>query len=1119
MNKRILILLLFILVINTDQLFAREFDQTIITDIRVESSPKIDRTRQIKNLSSQLDRLYKLHAENKEYVHFARQSDLQLIENRVVVTVLTRPGITTADIDENSLKAFGSRIQAKAKHTMDVEIPISELENVANAINGFGIISPPMKPKEHAVTSEGVALMNGDHWQSAGYDGTGIKIAIIDGGFDSLTEAQASGDMPSSYVSHDFSGTGLQTSTVHGTAVAEAIYDLVPNAELYLYKITSSTHLANAKDSCISNGVDIINHSMGWFNASYYDGTGYISGIADDAISNGICWVNSAGNEAETHYRSVFSDNGGGSHDFSGGGGNVNFFGPGDGSAYNIPAGYRIDVFLNWDDYVITSEDYDLSLYQWTGSTWSLVTSSTNDQAGGGYPYPTEYISYTTTLSSRPYGVVVWENSTTMDHDFTLFNWIASFHYQTDTSSITDPAAATDVISVGAIDRNNYTSGPQEDFSSQGPTTDGRIKPDVAAPDNCISHAYGYWNGTSLSSPHTAGVCALIKSRYPGYSNSDIRSYLYTDCTVDLGNTGKDNIYGWGKVEMPDFILTVTSPNGGEDFQVDSIHDVTWTSSGTSGAVRIEYSTDNGDNWSDVIASIPDTGVYSWTIPDAPSDSCLLRITDTIGSPSDTCDSLFAISPIPFITVSSPNSGEDFQVDSIHDVTWTSSGTSGGVLIQYSTDNGDNWTEVIASMPDTGIYSWTIPDDPSDSCLLLIADTNGSLADTCDSLFTISPIPFITVSSPNGGEDLQVNSIHDVTWTSYGTSGGVIIQYSTDDGENWSDVIASMPDTGIFSWTIPDAPSDSCLLRVADTNGSLADTCDSLFTISPIPFITVSSPNGGEDFHVDSVHDVTWTSSGTSGGVMIQYSTDNGDNWSDVIASMPDTGVYSWTIPDAPSDSCLLLIADTNGSLADTCDSLFTISPIPNITITAPNGGEEWGRGYNNDITWTSINTSGGVQIEYSIDNGENWLDVIASMPDTGVYSWLIPDDTTSDSCLVRISDTSGSPADTCDSLFAIVSVTSVPSPKLPEVYSFNIKGITSSNKFEIKYALPEKAKFIFELYDIKGTKIKEVSDEKTAGFYSMKINMSDNPAGVYFIRMEANKNKFTEINKVVLLK
>jgi len=1122
-NKRIFILLLFILVINTNQLFARDYERIQFMGSRIESSnknkshKKVDReSGETKILSSRLERLYKLHAENKEYTQFARQSDLKLIEDRVVVTILSRSGITTANIDENNLKDFGGKIQAKAKHSMRVEIPISELENVANAIKEFAEIIPPMKPKEHAVTSEGVALMNGDHWQTAGYDGSGLKVAVIDGGFDSLTEAQNSGDMPSSYIGQDFAGGGLQTGSVHGTAVAEAIFDLVPQAEFYLYKISDGTDLENAKDSCISKEVDIVNHSMGWFNAGgYYDGTGFICGVTDNAINNGILWVNSSGNSAEDHYRSTFTNDGSGYHDFSGTGANINPIGPDPTHVWLHDPGETIIITLNWNDYPYSDQDYDLYLLRYNDS-WVLIDSSTDRQTGV-FTRPEETIVFTNPYDKGMYGVLVKEYSTTSDWDFTFFNLDKSFGYRTNSSSLTDPGTITDVVTVGAINRLNYASGPQETFSSQGPTTDGRIKPDVAAPDNCISHTYGYWYGTSLSSPHTAGVCALIKSRFPGYSNSDIRNFLYTECATDLGATGKDNIYGWGKIEMPDITLTVTSPNGGEDFQVDSIHNVTWTSSGTSGGVRIEYSINNGESWSDVIASMPNTGVYSWTIPDDPSDSCLLRVTDTIGSPSDTCDTLFTISPIPNITVISPNGGENFQVDSIHNVTWTSTGTSGGVRVQYSTDNGENWSDVIASMPDTGVFSWTIPDAPSDSCLLRIADTNESLADTCDSLFTISPIPFITVSSPNGGEDFQVNSIHEVTWTSSGTSGGIIIQYSTDDGENWSDVIASMPDTGVFSWTIPDAPSDSCLLRITDTIGSPSDTCDSLFTISPIPFITVSSPNGGEDFQVDSVHDVSWTSSGTSGEVRVQYSTDNGDNWSDVIASMPDTGVYSWTIPDSPSDSCLLRIADTNGSLTDTCDTLFMISPIPNITVVAPNGGEDWGIGYSNNITWTSIGSSGGVRIEYSTDNGENWLDVIASMPDTGVYSWSIPD-VLSDSCLVKISDTNGNPADTSDSLFSIVSVTSIPTPKLPEVYSFNIKGITVSNQFEIKYALPEKAKVTLELYDIKGTKIKALSEEKPAGYYSKKIDMRGNPAGVYFIRIEANEKKFTQINKVVLL-
>jgi len=1021
-------LLIFTVCINIYPVFASDYETVKITNFRVEQPAGInDKSRQIKGLSSDLDRLYKLYAGNKEYQQFARQSDLRLIGDRVVVTILPKPGITTADIDENNLKASGLRIQAKAKHSMSVEIPIRELENVATAIKELGVITLPIKPVEHAVTSQGVALMNADEWQLSGYGGSGVKIAVIDGGFDSLTEAQTSGDIPSSYYSCNFTVSGFQATTPHGTAVTEAIFDLVPQAEFYLFKIAYSADFENAKDSCIKYDIDIINHSMGWYNASYYDGTGIICETADSAISNGITWVNSAGNEAQYHYRSVFDDDGSGAHDFSGSGGNINYFGPGTGPATVISTGSQIVVYLNWDAYPTTTEDYDLYLYYYTGSSWSLVDSSTNDQAGSGYPYPTERISHVTTHTA-PYGVVVREASTTTDHDFTLFsNRIAPFNYQTASSSITDPASAENVVSVGAIDRNDYTSGPQEDFSSQGPTTDDRVKPDVAAPDNCLSYAYGgNWYGTSLSSPHTAGVCALIKSRYPGYSNSDIRNYLYNNCTVDLGTSGKDNIYGWGKIVMPDISLTVVSPNGGEIWQVGSSHDITWSSSGTSGDVRIEYSTNNGSSWTEEVASTSDDGTYSWTIPDAPSDSCLVRITDTIGSPSDTSDAIFEIFSTPFITVGSPNGGENWQVESSHDITWISGGTSGDVQIEYSTNNGSSWTEEVASTPDDGTYSWTIPDAPSDSCFVRITDTDGSPSDTSNAIFTISPIPFITVGSPDGGEDWQAGSSHDITWTSIGTSGGVQIEYSIDSGSSWSDVIASMPDTGVYPWTIPDAPSDSCLVRIADTAfGGPSDTSDALFTISSAPYITVISPNGGEDWQAGSSHDITWTSIGTSGGVRIEYSTNNGSSWSNIIASIPaDTEAYSWTIPDTPSDSCLMRITDTVGSPSDTSDSMFTISPV-----------------------------------------------------------------------------------------------TSIPISKLPEVYSFYVKRITGSNQFEIKYALPERAKFILEVYDIKGTKIKEFSEESTAGFYSRKIDMSGKPAGVYFIRMEANGKKFSKTNKVVLLK
>jgi predicted NUDIX family NTP pyrophosphohydrolase len=376
---------------------------------------------------------------------------------------------------------------------------------------------------------------------------------------------------------------------------------------------------------------------------------------------------------------------------------------------------------------------------------------------------------------------------------------------------------------------------------------------------------------------------------------------------------------------------------------------------------------------------------------------------------------------------------------------------------------------------------------------------------------------FITVTSPNGGEEWKVDSIYNITWASSNTSGNVNIAYSTDNGSNWIEIADSTEDDSTYSWIIPDTPSDSCLVRITDTDGSPSDTSDAVFRISPVPFITVTSPNGGEDWQVGSNHDITWVSAGTSGAVNIEYSTNNGSDWTEIIASMPDSGIYPWTIPDTPSDSCLVRISDTAGTLSDTSDGVFTISSIPFVTLTSPNGGEQWRADSTCDITWLSTGTSGAVNIEYSTNNGSDWTGIIASMPDSGIYPWIIPD-TPSDSCLVRITDTDGSPSDTSDAVFAILPVSAVPEPELPKVYSMSVKGIATNNRLEVRYGVPEKAKVRFWVYDIKGTKVEEFSEESPAGFYSVRINMSGKPAGVYFLKMEANGRKFLKTSKFVLM-
>jgi len=478
---------------------------------------------------------------------------------------------------------------------------------------------------------------------------------------------------------------------------------------------------------------------------------------------------------------------------------------------------------------------------------------------------------------------------------------------------------------------------------------------------------------------------------------------------------------------------------------------------------------------------------------------------------------LIKIKPVLLITITSPNGGENWRAYRNRDITWASSGTSGTVNIEYSINNGSSWSEVIDSIPDTGAYSWTIPNTPSDSCLVRITDTDGSPSDTSDGVFTILPAS-ITIVSPNGGEEWQADSTYDVTWTSIGTIGFIKIEYSANNGSDWTNITTGTWNDSTYPWTIPNTPSDSCLVRITDTDGSPSDTSDGVFTILPVS-ITIVSPNGGEEWQADSTYDITWTSTGTSGNLNIEYSTDNGSNWTEIIASMPDSGAFPWFIPDTPSNSCLVRITDTDGSPSDTSDGVFSIFTVPFITVTSPNGGEQWQADSTYDITWTSIGTTGTVNIEYSTNNGSNWTGIIASTVSDGTHPWTIPD-TPSDSCLVRITDTDGSPSDTSDAVFAILPVSGISADLLPDVYSFDLRDVALNNRLEVRYALPEKVSSVrFVIYDITGKKVKEEKiNQSSAGFYSKDINIDGVSKGVYFIRIEANGRKFTKTSKFVLM-
>jgi hypothetical protein len=514
-------------------------------------------------------------------------------------------------------------------------------------------------------------------------------------------------------------------------------------------------------------------------------------------------------------------------------------------------------------------------------------------------------------------------------------------------------------------------------------------------------------------------------------------------CLLRISESDKDqgifDMSDGGFSIVPAPFITVTSPNGGETWEVGSNQPINWTSSEIEENVKIEYSANGGNSWTTIIASTANTGGFNWTVPNNLSESCFIRVSETDGAPSDISDGVFSIVPPPSITVISPNGSESWAAGSNQLITWSSAGKVENITIEYSPDYGVNWITIVSSTTNDGSHDWKVADNPSDNCLVRITESNvdSPASDTSDARFSITPAPVITISSPNGGEKLKAGTTHNITWTSSQVQEEVKIEYSTDNGTTWASVLLSTSNNGSYQWTVPDNPSKDCLIRVSETDGEPSDVSDLPFSIvSPsTATITVTSPNGGENLNVDSIYQVTWTSTGmeASDTVLIEYSIDEGSSWIVIEPPTVNSGGYEWLIPDNPSENCLLRISgnDSDEGPSDVSDGVFSIvtPTTPEITLSSPNGGESLTAGSTHDITWTSTGIEEGnhIRIEYSIDSGATWKEIIPFTANSGIYSWSVPDDP-SDNCLVRISgsDADEGPADQSDAVFSIVSAASV---------------------------------------------------------------------------------------------
>lgn len=201
-------------------------------------------------------------------------------------------------------------------------------------------------------------------------------------------------------------------------------------------------------------------------------------------------------------------------------------------------------------------------------------------------------------------------------------------YYQTAIPSLGSAADADSIISVGSVTYN----GNAANFTSNGPTKDGRMKPDVVAPGVGVyvasveavsgnENSYEYMDGTSFSAPITAGVVAQILSAHPELTPLQVRDALRN--TSSLSNN-PNNILGWGIINAYDAVL-YNGPAWSNDFNIEKNGDeLTFSTYLASkdlidpNTVKFNYSYDNGETYNSLTMKLSEpsgddnnSGLYS----------------------------------------------------------------------------------------------------------------------------------------------------------------------------------------------------------------------------------------------------------------------------------------------------------------------------------------------------------------------------------------------------------------------------------------------------------------------------------------------------------------------------
>lgn len=254
-----------------------------------------------------------------------------------------------------------------------------------------------------------------------------------------------------------------------------------------------------------------------------------------------------------------------------------------------IGPAYEATILLAKTEYVPTEtraeEDNYAAALEWMEAQGVQITTSSlgyNEFDGGIGDYPWASFNGQTTITAKAINLAFDRGVTTLT--------AAGNERGNSWGKLVTPGDALNVITVGAVDFSNNVAS----FSSPGPTSDGRIKPEVVAMgvSDYVSNSagkYSYGNGTSYATPIAAGIAGLLKSAWPHLTNQQIRK-IFLECGDNP--TTPNNDRGWGLISAK---RVVSYPNLKQESTSFKLNKIFISSDAINTAtIKLNYKIGNG---------------------------------------------------------------------------------------------------------------------------------------------------------------------------------------------------------------------------------------------------------------------------------------------------------------------------------------------------------------------------------------------------------------------------------------------------------------------------------------------------------------------------------------------